>query len=233
MPTYKLISFTLCPFVQRSTITLEEKGIPYEIEYIDLSAKPAWFVELSPTGKVPVLVVTDDEGRETVLFESAVINEYLDEVTQGSLLPSDPLRKAQQRAMIEFASLALVDAWRVSTHADEAEVRKLAAELNRKLGRFERHVVGPFYAGEEFSLVDSATIPLLLRVGWMNAIMPELGLLEGVPKVRAWIEAAQARPSVQRSAVPDIHALFLDYGRGKRGAGGDAEPGYFGRKLAA
>ncbi len=231
MPHYKLISFKLCPFVQRSTITLEEKGIAYEIEYIDLSAKPAWFLELSPTGKVPVLVVTDDGGRQTVLFESAVINEYLDEVTEGSLLPRDPLVKAQQRAMIELASLALVDAWKVQVTSDEAEVRKHAAELHRKLERFERHVVGPFYTGDEFSLVDSATIPLLLRVGWMDPVMPELGLLDGLPKVRAWLEAARARPSVERSAVPEIHELFRDYARGKRGAGGDVEPGYFGRKL--
>ncbi|MFV8749054.1 glutathione S-transferase family protein [Nannocystaceae bacterium ST9] len=229
MPTYKLISFKLCPFVQRSTITLEEKRIPYAIEYIDLAAKPAWFLALSPTGKVPVLLV-DDHGEQTVLFESAVINEYIDEVTEGSLFPADPLRRAQQRAMIEFASLALVDAWKLSVGGDEDEVRKLALELKRKLARFEQHVVGPFYAGENFSLLDAAAIPLLLRTGWMQEIMPELDLFADLPKLRAWHEAAKARPSVQRSAVPEIRELFFDYVRGKRG-GGDVAPGVLGRRL--
>lgn len=232
MPTFKLISFKLCPFVQRSTITLEEKGIPYAIEYIDISAKPAWFLELSPTGKVPVLLVDDDAGERTVLFESAVINEYLDEVTPGRLFPSDPLKKAQQRAMIEFASLGLVDQWRISVTEDPAEVDKNRAELHRKLQRFEQHVVGPFYAGEAFSLLDSATIPLLLRAGWLQEIMPELDLFAGLPKVRAWHAAAIARPSVQRSAVPDIRELFRGYVQGKRGAGGDVAPGVLGRRLS-
>lgn len=231
MTTYKLISFKLCPFVQRSTITLEEKGVPYTIEYIDLSAKPAWFLELSPTGKVPVLLVADEAGAQTVLFESAVINEYIDEVTDGSLLPSDPLKKAQQRAMIEFASLALADAWRLSVSADEAEVDKLAVELNRKLARFEAHVVGPFYAGEGFSLLDAATVPLLLRAGWMQEIMPELDLFAGVPKVSAWLAAAKVRPSVLRSAVPELRELFRDYVMGKRGST-EVAPGVLGRRLA-
>ena len=84
MPTYKLISSATCPFVQRSAITLEYKRVPYEIEFIDLNDKPKWFLEISPTGKVPVLVVRDGD-REIVLFESAVINEYLDEITEGLL----------------------------------------------------------------------------------------------------------------------------------------------------
>ncbi len=72
----ELISFNLCPFVQRSVITLNKKGIDYKITYIDLADKPDWFLALSPLGKVPVLKHGDE-----VLFESAVINEYLDEIT--------------------------------------------------------------------------------------------------------------------------------------------------------
>lgn len=231
MPRYELISFKLCPFVQRSTITLEEKGVPYSIEYIELADKPAWFLALSPTGKVPLLRVHDDEGRETVLFESAVINEYVDETSGNPLLPRDPLRRAQQRAMIEFASLALGDAWKVSVTADAAELDKSRAELVRKLARFEEHVVGPLYAGEQFSLLDSAVIPLLLRCGWMVEVMPELELFRGLPKVEAWWAASVERPSVLRSAVPDIRARFHDYMRGKRGAGKDIPPGLIGQRL--
>ena len=100
----RLISFPLCPYVQRAAIVLAEKGVPFERVDIDLSNKPDWFLKLSPLGKVPVLVVTGEDGREEVLFESAVIAEYLDEVLEPKLLPSDPLEKARHRAWIEFGS---------------------------------------------------------------------------------------------------------------------------------
>ena len=78
MANHTLISFDICPFVQRSVITLEEKGVKYNIKYIELENKPDWFLAISPFGKVPVLQVNDK-----VLFESAVINEYLDETVPG------------------------------------------------------------------------------------------------------------------------------------------------------
>jgi len=62
----KPVSHTLCPYVQRAVITLHEKQIPHEREYVDLAQKPAWFLALSPLGKVPLLLVGD-----TGLFESA------------------------------------------------------------------------------------------------------------------------------------------------------------------
>ena len=54
-PNYRLVSFNLCPFVQRSVITLNEKNAKYEIEYIDRANKPDWFLKISPLGLVPVL----------------------------------------------------------------------------------------------------------------------------------------------------------------------------------
>ena len=72
--TLKLVSFEACPFVQRVAITLQYKGIDYDIEYVDLGSPPDWFLAISPLKKVPLLIV---DG--TVIFESAVINEYIDE----------------------------------------------------------------------------------------------------------------------------------------------------------
>ncbi|MDX1655109.1 MAG: glutathione S-transferase N-terminal domain-containing protein, partial [Candidatus Competibacteraceae bacterium] len=72
MADLQLVSFDLCPFVQRSVIALKEKGAQFEIAYIDLKDPPEWFKKLSPLGKVPLLRV-----GEEVLFESAAINEYL------------------------------------------------------------------------------------------------------------------------------------------------------------
>ena len=90
-----LISFKTCPFVQRAVITLKHKTIDFDITYIDLADPPDWFLEISPLGKVPVLKVDDE-----ILFESAVINEYLDEITGGELQPKEPLARAKNRAWI-------------------------------------------------------------------------------------------------------------------------------------
>ena len=93
----KLVSFKACPFVQRVAITLQYKGIDYDIEYIDLGSPPEWFLAISPLKKVPLLIV---DG--TVIFESVVINEYIDEVYPPKLHPEDSLMKAINRSWIEF-----------------------------------------------------------------------------------------------------------------------------------
>src|SRR5881394_2023473 len=87
-----LVSFDLCPYVQRAAIVLAEKGLPFERIDVDLANKPAWFKAISPLGKVPLLKVGDE-----VLFESAVIVEYLEETLDPALHPADPLGRARHR----------------------------------------------------------------------------------------------------------------------------------------
>ncbi len=95
----ELVSFVICPFVQRAIIVLSEKEVPFEITYVDIDEPPEWFSKISPFGKVPLLKVDGD-----VLFESAIINEYLDEVFMPRLHPDAPLERAKQRGWIEFGS---------------------------------------------------------------------------------------------------------------------------------
>ena len=66
----KIVSFKICPFVQRVTALLEAKTIDYELEFIDLKNKPQWFLDISPHGQVPVLIT--DHGMP--LFESDAIS---------------------------------------------------------------------------------------------------------------------------------------------------------------
>src|SRR5712691_3578454 len=93
-----LISHDLCPYVQRAVIALAEKGVAFERIDIDLGNKPDWFLALSPLGKVPLLRV-----GAAVIFESAVIVEYLEETQPNPLHPSDPLERARHRATIELS----------------------------------------------------------------------------------------------------------------------------------
>jgi len=231
MASFRLVSFNLCPFVQRSAIALEEKGAAYEISYVDLSTKPQWFIDISPLGKVPLLRVGD-----RVLFESAVICEFIEETCPGPRLhPSDALERAYDRSWIEFASAALIDCYRLQVAQDEKAMNEAAAALVSKFGRYEEQLDarGPYFHEQRFSLVDCATAPLLQRAFWCHEIAPELQLFERTPKVYSWLRALLDRPSVQRSLIPDIHAVFLEYLKGRGSPTRNVAPSFLAKRLVA
>ena len=169
-----LISFKTCPFVQRAVITLKHKDIDFDITYIDLADPPDWFLEMSPLKKVPVLKVDDE-----ILFESAVINEYLDEITGGDLQPKDPLARAKNRAWIEFASNMLGNLYMMKMSKDEERYTKYRQALVSQLQRVEKRLGdGPWFNGEDFSLADTAFAPFFrhdsVAAGKLSVIDPEI-----------------------------------------------------------
>jgi len=199
-----LISFKTCPFVQRAVITLKHKQIDYDITYIDLSDPPDWFVELSPLKKVPVLKVGDE-----VLFESAVINEYLDEITGGDLQPRDPLARAKNRAWVEFASNMLGNLYMMKMSKDEERYNKYRDTLVEQLHRVEKHFGdGPWFNGVEFSLADTAFAPLFRQ---NSVAQNRLSVIDpaSMPKVTAWAERLLALPAVRDSVVDEFEELYL------------------------
>lgn len=217
--TLQLISFNLCPYVQRSVITLEEKKVTYEVKYIDLSNKPQWFLKISPFGKVPLLKVQDK-----VLFESAVINEFIDETTAGSLHPADPLTKAYNRSWIEFASVMGGAAFRLMMSDSKENALVHARAVAEQLSQMESQIVGPYWNGSDFSLVDAAFAPMLQRIQWCMNIAPELAVFANAPKSRAYCETLLSRPSVQKSVPADIEEIAHAYLADKDAAGGDTPP---------
>lgn len=210
----ELVSFKLCPFVQRSVIVMKEKGVDYDITYINLKEPPAWFKEISPLGKVPLLKVGD-----TVLFESAVIMEYLDEVNPPSLHPSDPLQKAQNRAWNEFASTLLESQFRMVIGAkDEEGCDAAEQELKSKLTLLEPMIQGTFFNGETFSLTDAAYAPFFKRLNLLEQWHP-MGLLADLPKVTAWSNNLLERATVKDSVVEGFDELYRGFIGGMGGFG--------------
>lgn len=204
----ELISFDLCPYVQRSAITLLYKNVPFTTTYIDLADPPDWFLDISPLKKVPLLRV-----KGQVLFESAVINMYVDEITPPSLEPSDPLQKAMQRAWIEFISDMIGNQYRLSTAKtdDEFEAvrRVLREQFHHISAQLER---GPYFAGERFSLVDCAIAPLFLRFHLMEKWHP-LHLYSKFGAIAHWSDHLLALECVQQSVKPDFETKYIDYFR--------------------
>jgi glutathione S-transferase len=200
---YVLVSHALCPYVQRAAIALAEKGVPFERRTIDLADKPAWFRAISPLGKVPLLIVREDDGRETVLFESAVICEYLEETAPGPRLhPADPLKRARARGWIEFGSAILADIWGLETAQGAAAFEAKRAALAAKFATVEAAVTGPFFTGERFTLVDAVFGPIFRYFDVFDALA-DTGVFVAAPKVRAWRAALAARPSVRDAVAPD------------------------------
>ena len=199
----EIISFKLCPFVQRSVIILLEKGIDFDITYIDLKQPPDWFLAISPFGKVPVLRCGD-----TVLFESAVINEYIDETHPPELHPADPLLRAQNRAWIEFGSGLNLDLHAVMVATDADDFSAKCDKVKKELARIESQLgTGPYLNGEQFSLADAAYAPTLMRLQLIHQHYG-LDLMAGLPKLQAWADTLAARDSVPRSVVPEFAELF-------------------------
>jgi glutathione S-transferase len=196
MARLTLISHHLCPYVQRVAIALAERGIAFERVYIDLAAKPDWFVALSPLGKVPLLQVDDD-----VLFESSVICEYLEDTLPQPLHPADPLERAHDRGWMELGSAILGDIWSLEIAQDAAGVERAAAGLRQKLARVEAQLGdGPYFSGARFSLVDAVFAPAFRYFELFDSLI-DLGVFDGLPRVQAWRAALADRPSV-RDAVP-------------------------------
>lgn len=199
-----LISFKTCPFVQRAVITLKQKNLDFDITYIDLAEPPDWFLELSPLAKVPVLKVDDE-----VLFESAVINEFLDEITGGELQPKDPLQRAKNRAWIEFSSDMLGNTYMMKTATDLTGYEKYRDQLVSQLMRVENRLGdGDWFNGDQFSLADTAFAPLFMHDSVASNTFSVIDPTT-MPKVSAWSKRLLALPAVQNSVVPEFEQLYL------------------------
>jgi glutathione S-transferase len=198
-----LVSHPLCPYVQRAVIALTEKGVAFERVYVDLAAKPDWFLTISPLGKTPVLKVGD-----AAIFESVVILEYLEETQPSPLHPADPLRRAEHRAWIEFASSVLNDIAGLYAAPDEKAFASKAVTLSGKFAQLERRPGrGPYFDGAAFSLVDAAFGPVFRYFDTFDRI-GEFGILIEKPKVAAWRDALSRRPAI-RSAVANDYGARL------------------------
>jgi len=206
-----LISYPLCPYVQRAAISLSEKNIPFKRVEIDLAEKPDWFLKLSPTGEVPVLSVRNGDRSEPI-FESSAILEFLEDTTNTPLHPSDPLERSKHRAWIEFGSGILNGIAGFYSAPDEETLQHKAGELQNKFKRLEQETApSPWFGGKEFSLVDAVFAPVFRYFDTFDAIA-DFGILTGLPKISAWRNRLSERPSV-RGAVgedyPDLLEKFL------------------------
>ena len=195
----KLYDFKSSPNCQRVKIVLAEKNLPYDIVPIDLrkqEQKTPEYLQMNPYGKVPVL--TDDS---TVLYESCIINEYLEEkYPNPPLLPKDPGKKAKARILVDYGMAHFDSSYqklRMELMKDPKEqsqpiIDAAKKELGKLLQRFENELGDQQYLMGDFSLVDADLLPRFTRLEGFG-LLPDPSL----PRFAKYMERMKARPSVK------------------------------------
>ena len=190
----ELISFKLCPFVQRAIIILKKQKIDYDITFINPMDPPDWFKAISPTGQVPLLKANDE-----VIFESSVISEFANDISENDLHPSDAIQKAKNRAWIQFSSTIFDDLFNLVT-GDKEIYAKAKESLFGKLAKVES-VKGKdvFFNGADFNMIDAAFAPIFMRLSWINEFTDNALSISEFNNLSAWSEAILAVDEVQDS----------------------------------
>jgi glutathione S-transferase len=199
MMMIKLYDFKSSPNSQRVKVVLEEKKLPFEIVPIDLrkgEQKTPEFLKLNPYGKVPVL--TDGD---TVLYESCIINEYLDEkYPNPPLMPADLGKRAKARILIDYGLAHLDGPYQklrqelMKDPKEQSEPVIVAAknDLRKLLQRFENEIGDQPYLLGEFSLADADLITRFTRLEGFG-VLPDPSL----PRLSKYLERMKERPSVK------------------------------------
>lgn len=202
----KIVSFKICPFVQRVTAMLEAKELPYGIEYISLKEKPQWFLELSPNGQVPLLVTEDG----TALFESDAIVEYIDEISEPLQQGLTAEQRAINRAWSHQASKHYLVQCNAMQSADRGILNARVTKLNKSFEKVERQLgKGPFFSDNCPGNVDMAWLPLLHRAALVEN-HSGYDMLAAYPRVKAWQKALIASGIPQKSVAIDFDRKFSE-----------------------
>ena len=195
----KLYDFKSSPNCQRVKVVLAEKNLPYEIVPIDLrkqEQKTPEYLKLNPDGKVPVLV---DDG--TVLYESCIINEYLNEkYPNPPLMPADLGKRAKARILTDYGLARLDGTYqklRVEVTKDPKEqnqqvIDTAKSDLRKLLQRLEDALGDQPYLVGDFSLADADLLPRFTRLEGFG-VLPDSSL----PRLGKYLQRMKERPSVK------------------------------------
>ena len=165
-----LYSGTTCPFSQRCRFVLFEKGMDFEIKDVDLFNKPEDISVMNPYGQVPILV-----ERDLILYESNIINEYIEErFPHPQLMPADPVMRARARLFLfnfEVELFSQIEALEKGNQKQQEKARQQVADRLTELAPvFHKQ---KFMLGEDFSMLDVAISPLLWRLDYYGVSLPK------------------------------------------------------------
>ncbi len=184
----------------RVKIVLAEKNIPWDGIWVKLGKmeqRSPEHLKRNPYGKIPVI---DIDGK--LLFESCIINEYLDETYPNPpLQPKDHYLRARGRILIDYFLNYLHEPYwalrgeMIKKNEAERDQKRIAETRKEVIARLQylEDALGdkPFFLGD-YSLTDIAMLPRFPR-------MEQYGVLPSpvLPKLGAWFERMKQRPAVK------------------------------------
>jgi len=199
-----LYSGTTCPFSHRCRFVLFEKGMDFEIRDVDLYSKSDDIANMNPYGQVPILV-----ERDLILYESNIINEYIDErFPHPQLMPGEPAERARVRLFLLnfekelFAHVAVLE--ERGTRASEKAREKARGQIRDRLMQLTPvFLKNRYMLGESFSMLDVVIAPLLWRLDYYGIDLsknaaPLLKYGERIFSRPAYIEALTPSEKVMR-----------------------------------
>ena len=188
-----------CPYSQKVRVVMAEKELEYERVLVDLrknEQRAPEFLKLNPYGKVPVLI-----DEDTVIYDSTVINEYLEEEYPApNLMPEDSAGRARVRLLEDFCDnsfipptlIVLAELARPQAERDNDKLKRFQGEIGRVLSHLDAQLEGKSFLAGDFCLADCAFAPRLM-------ILPQLGIEidSRLGNVGGWVERLRERTSVR------------------------------------
>jgi stringent starvation protein A len=192
-----LYSGTTCPFSQRCRFVLFEKGMDFEIRDIDLYNKPEDIDVMNPYGQVPILV-----ERDLILYESNIINEYIDErFPHPQLMPADPVMRARTRLFLynfEKELFVHVSVLEVRGEVNPKELDRARQNIRERLSQLAPMLLkNKYMLGDEFSMLDVAVAPLLWRLDHYGIELPK-----NAAPIQKYAERIFSRPAYIEALTP-------------------------------
>ncbi|WP_459616430.1 glutathione S-transferase N-terminal domain-containing protein [Bordetella sp. 2513F-2] len=193
-----LYSGTTCPFSQRCRFVLFEKGMDFEIRDIDLYNKPEDISVMNPYGQVPILV-----ERDLVLYESNIINEYIDErFPHPQLMPADPVMRARTRLFLyNFEKELFVHVSTLEDRSAKPDDKQMVAarqSIRDRLAQLAPLLLkNKYMLGDEFSMLDVAVAPLLWRLDHYGIELPK-----NAAPIQKYAERIFSRPAYIEALTP-------------------------------
>jgi stringent starvation protein A len=189
-----LYSGTTCPFSHRCRFVLFEKGMDFEIRDVDLFNKPEDISVMNPYGQVPILV-----ERDLILYESNIINEYIDErFPHPQLMPADPVQRARARLLLLNFERELFVHVETLEKQEAKKIEKARVLVRDRLAQLAPVVTkNKFMLGEDFSMIDVALAPLLWRLDFYGIDLPKTAA-----PVQKYAERIFSRPAFFEALTP-------------------------------
>jgi glutathione S-transferase len=192
-------------------LVLLEKNIPFQYIEVNPYHKPASLLSLNPRGLVPTL-----EYAGKPLYESTVVCEFLEDAYPAPvrLLPSDPYERARARIWIDFVTSRIIPAFHrflqyQPKSEDDEGLSRVREEFMDKLRQFTEAMdpKGPFFLGEEVSLVDLGIAPWALRLWVFDHFKGGVRIPQGKiwERWERWLSAIESRESVVNTTSEKEH----------------------------